>query len=72
MIAALAFLPPQDVVNSFDELSVVIRNQYDGDADKVLDYLEDTYVGRFCFFRFSYRVMEDIQSNQRRASANKK
>ena len=49
MIAALAFLPPQDVVNSFDELCVVIRNQYDGDADKVFDYLEDTYVAFFVF-----------------------
>ena len=29
MIAALAFVPPQDVVNSFGELCVVIRNQYD-------------------------------------------
>ena len=48
MIAALAFMPPQDVVNSFDELCVVIRNQYDGDADEVLDYFEDTYIGRFC------------------------
>ena len=47
MIAALAFVPPQDVVNSFDELCVAIRNQYDGDADKVLDYFEDTYIGRF-------------------------
>ena len=47
MIAALAFFPPQDVVNSFEELCVVIRNQYDGDADEVLDYFEDTYIGRF-------------------------
>ena len=47
MIAALAFVPPHDVGNSFDELCVVIRNQYDGDADKVLDYFENTYIGRF-------------------------
>ena len=47
MIAALAFLPPQDVVNSFDQLCVVIRNQYNEDADEVLDYFEDTYIGRF-------------------------
>ena len=47
MIAALSFLPPQDVVNSFDELCVVIRNQYDGDAAEVLDYFEDTCIGRF-------------------------
>ena len=47
MIAALAFVPPHDVVNSFDELYVVIRNQYDGDAGKVLNYFEDIYIGRF-------------------------
>ena len=47
MIAGLAFVLPQDVVNSFDELCVFIRNQYDGDADKVLHYFEDTYIGRF-------------------------
>ena len=48
MITALAFLPPQDVVNSFDELCVVILNQYDGDADEMLHYFEDIYIGRFC------------------------
>ena len=47
IIAALSFVPPKDVVNSFEELCVVIRNQYDGDADEVLDYFEDTYIGRF-------------------------
>ena len=47
MIAALAFVPPRDVVNSFNELCVVIRNQYDGDTDEVLDYFGDTYIGRF-------------------------
>ena len=49
MIAALAFASLQDVVNSFDELCVVIRNQYDGDADEVFDYFEDTFIG--CFRR---------------------
>ena len=39
MIAALAFVPPQDVVSSFDEHRVVIKNQYDGDADELLDIL---------------------------------
>ena len=38
---------PQDVLNSFDELCVVIRNQSDGDADKVLDYFKNTNIGRF-------------------------
>ena len=77
MIAALAFVPSQDVVNSFDEFCVVIQNQYDRDADEVLDYFEDTYIGRFrrnapptpSFI--SNRVMEYIQSNRWRASTNK-
>ena len=43
----LAFVPPHDVANSFDELYVVIRNQYDEDADEELDYFEDIYIGRF-------------------------
>ena len=47
VITALAFVLPQDVVNSFHELSVVFRNQYDGDVDEVLDYFEDTYISRF-------------------------
>ena len=42
MIDALAFIPPpppppplpQDVVNSFDELFVVTRNQYNRDGDE--------------------------------------
>ena len=47
MISALAFLPPNDVQNSFDQLAALIRNQYGNDADGVLDYFEDNYVGRF-------------------------
>ena len=72
MIAALAFVPPQDVVSSFDEHRVVIKNQYDGDADELLDYFDDTY--NDCFRRntfISYRFMEHVQSNRLRASTNK-
>ena len=47
MISALAFLPPNDVQNSFDQLAALIRNQYGNGADKVLDYFEDNYVARF-------------------------
>ena len=35
------------MANSFDKIFVVVRNQYDGDADEVLDYFEDTYISRF-------------------------
>ena len=47
MISALAFVPPDDVQNSFDQLAALIRNQYGNGADKVLDYFEDNYVARF-------------------------
>ena len=47
MITALVFVPPQDVVNSFDKLFVVIQNQCEGDAEEVLYYFKDTYIGRF-------------------------
>ena len=43
----LSLRASQAVVNSFDELRVVIRNQYDGEADEVLDYVEDNYIGHF-------------------------
>ena len=46
MIAALAFVPPNDVTNAFDDLAVVIRNQYNMGADIVLNYFEDYYIGR--------------------------
>ena len=54
IIAALAFVHPQDVVNFFDELCAIIRNQYDGDADEVPDYFKDTCMG--CFRRITPRL----------------
>ena len=47
MISALAFVPPNDVQNSFDQLAVLIHNQYGNGADGVLDYFKDNYVARF-------------------------
>ena len=47
MVAALAFVPPQDVIASFDLLRDQIRLTYGDDADRVLDYFEDNYIGRF-------------------------
>ena len=47
MSSALAFVPPNDVQNSFDQLAALIRNQYGNGADGVLDYFEDNYVRRF-------------------------
>ena len=47
MISALAYVSPNDVQNSFDQLAALIRNQYENGADGVLDYLDDNYVARF-------------------------
>ena len=47
MIPAFAFIPPNDVVDAFERLIEVIRNQYGDETDGVLDYFEDTYIGRF-------------------------
>jgi len=47
MIAALAFVPPQDVIASFYLLCDQIRMAYEDDADQVLDYFEDNYIGIF-------------------------
>ena len=47
MVATLAFLPPQVVIASFDLLCDRIRQTYGDDADQVLDYFEDNYIGRF-------------------------
>ena len=47
MVAALAFVPTEDVIHSFDLLCDQIRLTYGDDADRVLDYFEDNYIGRF-------------------------
>ena len=47
MIAALAFIPPGNVVNAFERLYEVIRNTYGIAVDAVLDYFKETYIGRF-------------------------
>ena len=47
MISALEFVPPNDVQNSFGQLAALIRNRYGNAVDRVFDYFEDNYVGRF-------------------------
>ena len=42
MIPALAFVPPQDVIATFEELC----DELPAESQPVIDYFEDTYVGR--------------------------
>ncbi|QQP58582.1 Uncharacterized protein FKW44_003950 [Caligus rogercresseyi] len=44
MLAALAFVPPEDVVQSFEVL--VANNNYLEESQIVLDYVEDNWIGR--------------------------
>ena len=46
MLCALAFLPPDDVVQRFEDLTDHIRINYQGEVDNLLEYFEDTYTGR--------------------------
>ena len=46
MIMALAFVRPADVIATFEDLCDEIRQRFQDDLDEVLDYFEDTYIGR--------------------------
>ena len=46
MIMALAFVPLVDLYMAFDDLLTEIQNNYNNDMDEVLNYFEDTYIGR--------------------------
>ena len=47
MLPALAFVPPQDVVVAFEEVTDTIRQIFGEQVDEVIDYLEDNYIGRY-------------------------
>lgn len=47
MVSALAFLPPGDVIDGFEELSDNIQELYGDAVGGLLEYFEDTYIGRF-------------------------
>ena len=47
LITALAFVPPSNAFNAFEELHEVIPNTFGIAAGIVLYFLEDTYFGRF-------------------------
>ena len=42
MIPALAFIPPNNVVDAFERLTDLIENQHGDATEGVLDYFEDT------------------------------
>ena len=44
MLPALVFLPAGDVIEGFEELVDIL---YDDVADDLLQYFEDTYIGRY-------------------------
>ena len=44
MLAALAFVPEPDVINAFEAVS----EDFPLDTQAVIDYFEDTYIGRLC------------------------
>ena len=47
MITALAFVPPNLVVESFEMLTDEIHIDLYNEIDVLIDYFEDTYIGRF-------------------------
>ena len=47
MISAIAFVPPDDVIESFDILTDELRRQFGDTLEDQLQYFEDSYIGRF-------------------------
>ena len=44
MLAALVFVPPNDIIDSFDTLADYRRNGYEQDLNNMLNYFEDIYL----------------------------
>ena len=47
MLAATAFLPPAQVINGFEELTNYLRDHYGEEIEDLLEYFQDSYIGRF-------------------------
>lgn len=41
------FVPPNGVIGVFEEFCDEIGNAYNADVDKILDYIKDSYIGRY-------------------------
>ena len=47
MFSAVAFMPPDNVIASFEELFDLISGTYQGQVDNPLDYFQEAYIGRY-------------------------
>ena len=47
MLCAVAFVPPDNVIAGFEELSDLIRNTYQGEMDDLLDYFQENCIGQY-------------------------
>ena len=47
MLSAITFVPQNNVAQSFEELVDHLRNSCSGDSGDLLDYFEDTYIGKY-------------------------
>ena len=47
MLPALAFVPSDQVIDVFERFSDRVREIYGEEADQLLDYFEDTYIGTY-------------------------
>ena len=46
MPCAFAFMPPDNVIAGFEELSDLIRDTYKDEMNDLLDYFEESYMGQ--------------------------
>ena len=47
MLSAIAFLPPNDVIQGSEKLADHLRSVYKGDADESLEHFDKTCTGSY-------------------------